>query len=405
MMDEPRAEIRLNRYLASAGVCSRREADRYLCEGRVSVDGQLAVMGQKVSGREDIRLDGVPVRSPEEVKRIVLAFYKERGTVSSTVNQGEKENSILDAVRQWLDRTGAMDAEGASESSGEDGGVRKRIGARDLEGSSESSGEVSGEDGGVRKKMEAGQIDELSELMREIGRIYPIGRLDKDSEGIILLTNDGSLVNGLLKGRFGHEKEYEVTLSDPVSDEVLQRMAAGNLPLLSVDMGKQEDGAGADADSAGHGRRRDGGAESDREGRNWSSGPGRKANISISDPGKHDNVRNSGPGRKANVSISDPGRHDNVRNSGPGRNADADRKERLSAPCRIERMGKCQFRCVLTEGMNREIRRMAEYFGHHVKDLKRVRFVNITLEGLKPGEGRLLSGEELASLRRAAGLG
>ena len=134
-------------------------------------------------------------------------------------------------------------------------------------------------------------------------RVFPVGRLDKDSEGLILLTNDGDIVNDLLRANHGHEKEYLVTVDPEVTDEFLASMAGG-------------------------------------------------------------------------VQILD----------------------RVTAPCRIERVSKNVFRIVLTQGLNRQIRRMCDVFGYTVRRLIRVRFVNIVLEGLSVGRWRNLTRAELAGL-------
>lgn len=134
-------------------------------------------------------------------------------------------------------------------------------------------------------------------------RIFPIGRLDKNSEGLLLLTNDGDIVNELLRARHGHEKEYLVTVDRPVTDAFINAMASG-------------------------------------------------------------------------VEILD----------------------RTTAPCRVQRVGKNVFRIVLTQGLNRQIRRMCEALGYTVRRLIRVRFVNILLEGLAPGRWRNLTRAELANL-------
>jgi len=149
-------------------------------------------------------------------------------------------------------------------------------------------------------------------------RVFPVGRLDKDSEGLILLTNDGDIVNQLLRAENSHEKEYLVTVDRPLADEFLAAMAAG-------------------------------------------------------------------------VRILDT----------------------TTAPCRVERVSKNVFRIVLTQGLNRQIRRMCDVFGYTVRRLIRVRFVNVRLEGLEPGRWRNLTRGELAGLlperfgreRRAAGDG
>ena len=134
-------------------------------------------------------------------------------------------------------------------------------------------------------------------------RIFPIGRLDKDSEGLILLTNDGDIVNEILRSENEHEKEYLVTIDRPVSDGFLAGMAAG-VPILGT----------------------------------------------------------------------------------------------VTKPCRTARVAKNTFRIVLTQGLNRQIRRMCEHFGCKVRRLQRVRIVNVTLDGLAPGRWRNLTRAELAGL-------
>jgi len=134
-------------------------------------------------------------------------------------------------------------------------------------------------------------------------RVFPVGRLDKDSEGLILLTNDGDVVNSLLRVEHRHEKEYVVTVDRPVTDEFLEALAQG-VPILG----------------------------------------------------------------------------------------------RVTAPARVERVAKNVFRIVLTQGLNRQIRRMCDAFGYTVRRLVRVRFVNVRLEGIEPGRWRNLTAAELAGL-------
>ena len=134
-------------------------------------------------------------------------------------------------------------------------------------------------------------------------RIFPIGRLDKNSEGLLLLTNDGDIVNELLRAHHGHEKEYLVTVDRPITDEFIRAMGNG-VPIL----------------------------------------------------------------------------------------------DRITAPCRIQRVGKNVFRIILTQGLNRQIRRMCEVFGYSVRRLIRVRFMTILLEGIAAGRWRNLSKAELAAL-------
>ncbi|MCR4589975.1 MAG: rRNA pseudouridine synthase [Lachnospiraceae bacterium] len=136
-------------------------------------------------------------------------------------------------------------------------------------------------------------------------RVYPIGRLDKDSEGLILLTNDGSLVNRLLKSGAGVEKEYEVSLDKEIESRDISKMEKGGLELT--------------------------------------------------------------PGRK-------------------------------NKPCKIFKKGPCKVNIILTEGINREIRRIMEYYGYRVMKLKRIRFGKLLLGDTKPGEYRELSPREIRSL-------
>ncbi len=155
--------IRLNKFLSDAGVCSRRQGDSLIAAGRVKVDGRTALLGEKITGRENVEVDSCPVCIDDE--KVVLACYKERGVVCSTVDQGRCRNNIVDRI-----------------------GYHKRV--------------------------------------------FPIGRLDKDTEGLILLTNDGALVNLLLKGKHGREKEYEVKTDRRVTDEDLLLMEKGGLELI-----------------------------------------------------------------------------------------------------------------------------------------------------------------------------
>lgn len=137
-------------------------------------------------------------------------------------------------------------------------------------------------------------------------RIYPVGRLDKDSTGLILLTNDGDFMDRILRSRNGHEKEYVVTVNRPLKKEVLDAMRQG-VPILDT----------------------------------------------------------------------------------------------MTKPCRIEPLGEKRFRIILTQGLNRQIRRMCEYFGYRVTRLERVRIMNILLDGLPEGKWRYLSEEETAQMEKS----
>ncbi len=138
-------------------------------------------------------------------------------------------------------------------------------------------------------------------------RIYPVGRLDKDSEGLLLLTNDGNLMNQILKASNGHEKEYLVTVHKKITDDFIRKMGNG-VPIL----------------------------------------------------------------------------------------------DRVTAKCFVEKTGDNTFKIILKQGLNRQIRRMCDYFGYHVVKLKRVRIMNIYVDGLKTGEYRVLSEDEVKKLKELA---
>lgn len=230
-------ELRLNKYLSSLGICSRREADRMIESGRITVDGHTAVMGMQVGPSSDILIDGKRIESNKPA-RVVIAYNKPAGIVCTTCND---KNNIVDAIDYPV-------------------------------------------------------------------RIYPVGRLDKDSTGLILLTNDGSLVNKILKGSNMHEKEYEVRVDKEFDETFISRMEKG-VPILDT----------------------------------------------------------------------------------------------VTRPCKVIRTGSSSFRIIITQGLNRQIRRMCEYFGYRVVKLNRVRIINIELKDLKRGSYRELSNKELKELLRRIG--
>ncbi len=230
--------IRLNKYLSEAGICSRREADRLIEEGRVLVDGKTASMGMKVSPWQQVVCDGTPVEGKD--RPVLLAVNKPRGIVCTTSDKDRAENIV-----EYLDFP---------------------------------------------------------------VRVYPVGRLDKDSEGLLLMTNQGELMDQILRGRNGHEKEYMVTVHKPVTEEFIRRMGAG-VPILDT----------------------------------------------------------------------------------------------VTRPCRVEKTGDRSFRIILTQGLNRQIRRMCEALGYQVTKLRRVRIMNIKLGTLKTGEYREVTGAELAELKKLLG--
>lgn len=224
--------IRLNKYLSEAGYCSRREADRLIQEGRVTINGQVPEMGTKVSSKDDVRVDGNLIENTKKAF-VYLAFNKPLGIVCTTTNA--EKNNIIDYIEYPK-------------------------------------------------------------------RIFPIGRLDKQSEGLILLTDDGEIVNKILRSRHDHEKEYLVTVDKPISQTFLDRMRNG-VPILDT----------------------------------------------------------------------------------------------VTKRCKVEKVNSTIFKIVLTQGLNRQIRRMCEYLGYEVQTLKRVRVLNITLD-VPVGTYRELTNAELKAL-------
>lgn len=233
--------IRLNTFLASSGECSRREADRLIEAGRVTVDGERAGVGETVTGNEKIKIDDHIIHSEE--RKVVVAYYKPAGV---TVTKSDPHARVT-----------------------------------------------------------------LEEVFHYPIHLTYAGRLDRDTEGLLLMTNDGDLIEAMMRGSAHHEKEYIVRTRSKISDDALHQMARG---------------------------------------------------IWLKD------------------------------------------LEQKTRPCRVERLGDYTFRIVLTQGLNRQIRRMVKAVGADVKTLKRVRVLTVTTRGLKPGTQRELSRDETAELYRAAGL-
>ncbi|MBU5472586.1 pseudouridine synthase [Roseburia sp. MSJ-14] len=231
-MTEP---VRINKYLSEAGVCSRREADRQIEAGHVTINGRKAVMGDKVSPGDEVYFGKKKVSKEEEI--ILLAVNKPRGIVCTA--EKRERNNIVDFVNYPK-------------------------------------------------------------------RIYPIGRLDKESRGLILMTNQGELVNKMMRSGNRHEKEYIVRVNRDITRDFLEKMSAG-VYLEELDA--------------------------------------------------------------------------------------------TTRKCKVEQLGKRTFRIVLTQGMNRQIRRMCEKFHYRVVDLKRTRIMNIQLGDLKEGASRRISPEEWKELR------
>lgn len=229
-------KTRINKYMASCGICSRRDADKLIEAGRVLVNGLKASSGMKVDGSEEIIVDGKVISGPE--RKAYLAFYKPVGvTVSEKDSHAEKL---------------------------------------------------------------------IGELIDYPVRVTYAGRLDKDSEGLMLLTNDGDLIEHMMRGANGHEKEYIVRIDKKVTDDIIRRFEEG-IYLKEL--------------------------------------------------------------------------------------------EQTTRPARAEKLSDYTFKVILTQGLNRQIRRMCKACGVQVRSLKRVRVVNILLGNLKPGEYRELSEEEESTLK------
>ena len=226
-------EVRLNKFLSDAGVCSRREADRLTEAGKITINGEVAVLGGKVTDTDVVKVNGEEVSREEE--QIIIAFNKPEG-IECTAQKDNPDN-IIDYI-----------------------GYEKRI--------------------------------------------YPIGRLDKNSRGLILLTNDGSIVNGILKASNFHEKEYIVTVDKEITGEFIEAMSSG---------------------------------------------------VTILDGVK-------------------------------------------TRPCEVKKTKKHEFNIVLTQGLNRQIRRMCKTLGYNVTKLQRVRVMNVELGTLGKGKYRNLTDKEVKDL-------
>jgi len=224
---------RVNKYLSQAGFCSRREADKLLEQGRISINGEPIEMGTKVKTGDQVFVDGNLVEF-ETDEKIYLAVHKPKGVVCTTNSKVEK-NNIVDFVNYPT-------------------------------------------------------------------RIYPIGRLDKMSEGLLLMTNDGEIVNNILRARHYHDKEYLVTVDKPLTEEFITKMRSG-VPILDT----------------------------------------------------------------------------------------------MTRRCEVEKLGDRSFKIILTQGLNRQIRRMCEALDYRVRTLKRTRIKNIILD-VDKGKHRLLTKEEVEDL-------
>jgi 23S rRNA pseudouridine2604 synthase len=226
---------RLNKFVSETGICSRREADAWIAEGRVKINGKRAELGTRVNEGDEVRVNGRVVGARQK-RHVYIALNKPVGITCTT--ERHIRSNIIDFIGH----------------------------------------------------------DE---------RIFPIGRLDKDSDGLILLTSNGDIVNEILRSENNHEKEYLVTVNKPLTPAFLSGMAGG-------------------------------------------------------------------------VRLAELGQ--------------------TTKPCEVSRVGERIFRITLTQGLNRQIRRMCETFGYEVRRLQRVRIINISLGELKPGRWRDLTPAELRGL-------
>lgn len=229
-------QVSLNKFISSSGFCSRREADKYIEQGRVTINGEPAETGNRVGPKDIVEIDGEKVKRKKKEQILYLAFNKPVGITSTT---DLKDNTNIISYINYPKR------------------------------------------------------------------IFPIGRLDKDSDGLILLTNDGDIVNKILRAGNRHEKEYIVTVNQAITPEFIQKMGNG-VPVL---------------------------------------------------------------GKK-------------------------------TKKCFVRQEGAKRFRIILTQGMNRQIRRMCQHLGYKVITLTRIRIINISLGKIPVGKHRLLSDVEVQELNK-----
>ena len=228
---------RINKFLSEIGYCSRRNADKLIEQGRVTINGEVPEMGTKISAQDEVKVNGKLVSKPKKKKMVYIAFNKPVGIVCTTDQRREK-NNIIDYINYPT-------------------------------------------------------------------RIFPIGRLDKPSEGLIFLTNDGDIVNKILRARNNHEKEYEVTVSKPITKEFIEAMGNG-VPILDT----------------------------------------------------------------------------------------------VTSKCFVKQTDKNKFKIILTQGLNRQIRRMCEYLEYDIRKLKRVRIMNVNLD-IPIGEYRDFTARELNQINQS----
>ncbi len=224
--------IRLNKYISESGICSRREADKFIEHGKVYINGVLALVGTKVTPTDTVVVNGNTIKPKSN--KVYIALNKPIG-ITCTTETHVKGNII--------------------------------------------------------------------NFINYPERIFPIGRLDKPSEGLIFLTNDGNMVNKILRAGNNHEKEYIVSVDKPIDKEFINSMESG-IPILDT----------------------------------------------------------------------------------------------ITQSCTVKKIGKCTFNIILTQGLNRQIRRMCEYLGYKVTSLKRIRIMNVSLGNLPVGNWRYLTPKEMSTI-------
>jgi 23S rRNA pseudouridine2604 synthase len=229
-----RKSTRINKYISESGMCSRREADRFVEQGNVWINGRRATTGDQVVAGDLVKVNGQEIEPQEEEDLVLIALNKPVGIVSTT---------------------------------------------------------------------ESSEKDNIVEFVKHGTRIFPIGRLDKDSQGLIFLTNNGDLVNKILRANNNHEKEYQVTVNKPITDEFIDGMQSG-VPILG----------------------------------------------------------------------------------------------KVTKRCKVEKESTFVFTITLVQGLNRQIRRMCEYFGYEVTQLIRTRIMNVPLKGLALGDWRDLTPKEIDTI-------
>ncbi|MBS9524722.1 23S rRNA pseudouridine(2604) synthase RluF [Litoribacter ruber] len=234
-MEEQRSSINLNKYISDTGICSRREAEKFIVAGRVKINGEVAALGNRVFEGDEVLLDNKPIKAKEQP--IYLAFNKPVGITCTT--ERHIKGNIIDFIKHPK-------------------------------------------------------------------RIFPIGRLDKPSKGLIFLTNDGNIVNKILRAGNNHEKEYTVGVNKPITQSFIDKMSNG-VPILDT----------------------------------------------------------------------------------------------VTKKCKVEKISNFVFKITLTQGLNRQIRRMCEYLGYEVTSLQRDRIMNITLEGIPEGKWRYLQPNEIQTILQA----